>query len=151
MAIELATQVRISRPAQLVFTELTALDRWPEWLVASGIRSVELLDGRPLGTGSALRIRQEAAGRTATIDATVTLLEPPMRFALTGRDADGITTEIEARIGQDGPIAVVDWRVVVKLPLRLRMFEGLAAPQLRKAVYLDLEAFRRRLESVAHD
>jgi len=37
----------------------------------------------------------------------------------------------------------------VDLPLRYRMFETMVAPQARRAAGLDLEALKRRLESVA--
>ena len=39
--------------------------------------------------------------------------------------------------------------VSYELPLRYRMFESMVAPQARRAAGLDLEAFKRRLESVA--
>ena len=41
------------------------------------------------------------------------------------------------------------WALRADLPLRYRMFEGMVAPQARRAAGLDLEAFKRRLESVA--
>ena len=43
------------------------------------------------------------------------------------------------------------WALRVDLPLRYRMFEGMVEPQARRAAGLDLEAFKRRLESVAED
>jgi hypothetical protein len=43
------------------------------------------------------------------------------------------------------------WQLRVDLPLRYRMFEGMVAPQARRAAALDLEAFKRRLESVAEE
>ena len=41
------------------------------------------------------------------------------------------------------------WALRADLPLRYRMFEGMVAPQARRAASLDLEALKRRLESVA--
>jgi hypothetical protein len=35
------------------------------------------------------------------------------------------------------------------LPLRYRMYESMVAPQAKRAATLDLEAFKRRLESAA--
>jgi hypothetical protein len=151
MAIDFETQVRIGRPIDVVFTMLADVERWPEWLIATGIRRVQIVGGGPLAGGSKLVIDQSAAGRAATIDAEVTGMEAPTRFALKGRDPEGITTQIEARLSSDGPVTVLDWRLRIGLPLRFRMFEGLAAPQVRRAAALDLEALKQRLESVATD
>jgi hypothetical protein len=41
------------------------------------------------------------------------------------------------------------WSVRIGLPLRYRMFESMVTPQARRAATLDLEALKRRLESVA--
>jgi uncharacterized protein YndB with AHSA1/START domain len=151
MAIRHEVQVRIDRPASAVFAALADVERWPEWLIASGIRHVTLVDGPPLRVGTRLHIDQSAAGRAATIEATVTKLEPDARFAVDGRDQQGATTDIEARLTADGAATALAWRVEIRLPLMLRAFEGLASPQVRRAIELDLEAFRRRLLSVPTD
>jgi uncharacterized protein YndB with AHSA1/START domain len=151
MAIDFETQVRIGRPIDAVFAMLADVERWPAWLIATGIRRVQIVGGGPPAAGKKLVIEQSAAGRAATIDAEVTALDPPSRFAVKGRDPEGITTEIEARLSADGPITILAWRLRIGLPLRFRMFEGLAAPQVRRAAALDLEALKQRLESVATD
>jgi uncharacterized protein YndB with AHSA1/START domain len=149
MAISLELDVRIDRPSADVFAHLTDVERWPEWLIASGIVSVERLDADLLAVGSVLRIQQRVAGRSSTLDARVTAMTPTTRFAVSGRDADGITVEIDAALTGDGPATRLDWRLKIGLPLRYRMLESMAAPQVRRAAALDLEAFRRRLGSVA--
>ncbi len=149
MAISLELDVRIGRPPADVFAHLTDVERWPEWLIASGIVTVERLDEGPLAEGSALRIQQRVAGRSSTLDARVAAMAVPTRFAVRGRDADGITVEIDAALTEDGPATRLDWRLKIGLPLRYRMLESMATPQVRRAAALDLEAFRRRLESVA--
>jgi uncharacterized protein YndB with AHSA1/START domain len=149
MAISLELDVRIGRASADVFAHLTDVERWPEWLIASGIVRVERLDDGPLADGSALRIQQRVAGRSSTLDARVTAMAPTTRFAVSGRDADGITVEIDATLTADGPATRLDWRLTIGLPLRYRMLESMAAPQVRRAAALDLEAFRRRVESVA--
>jgi uncharacterized protein YndB with AHSA1/START domain len=153
MAITFATEVDIARPPDAVYEELSAVERWPTWLIASGVRRVELIDAGTLGVGTRLRLDQAAAGRASTIEATIAAFTPPTRFALTGRDGDGVTTEIEASLAPspDGTATRLGWRVQIRLPFRLRFFESLAAPQVRKAAALDLEAFRRRLETGATD
>jgi carbon monoxide dehydrogenase subunit G len=149
MAIALDLDIRIGRPSADVFAHLTDVERWPEWLIASGIVRVERLDGGPLADGSKLRIQQRVAGRSSTLDARVTAMAATSRFAVSGRDADGIAVEIDASLTADGAGTRLDWRLRIGLPLRYRMLESMATPQVRRAAALDLEAFRQRLESVA--
>lgn len=149
MTISLELEVLIGRPAADVFAHLTDVERWPEWLIASGIVRVEVLDAEPLAEGSRLRIDQRVAGRAASLEGRVTTLDAPSRFAVTGRDKDGITVEIDAAVMPDGATTRLQWNLRVGLPLRYRVLESMATPQVRRAAALDLEAFRQRLESVA--
>lgn len=149
MTISLELEVPIGRTADDVFAHLTAVERWPEWLIASGIVRVEVLDDGVLAEGSRLRIDQRVAGRSASLDGRVTALDAPHRFAVTGRDKDGITVDIDATLVPDGPTTRLGWHLRVGLPLRYRVLESMATPQVRRAAALDLEAFRQRLESVA--
>jgi uncharacterized protein YndB with AHSA1/START domain len=144
MAIALELEVRIGRPPADVYAHLAAVERWPEWLIASGIVRVERVDER-------LRVEQRVAGRAATLDAIITAAEPPSRFALEGRDAEGIGVVIDASLVPDDLGTRLRWRLELRLPLRYRMLEGMVTPQARRAAALDLEAFKRRLESVATD
>jgi uncharacterized protein YndB with AHSA1/START domain len=153
MAIELDLEVRIARPPADVFTHLAAVETWPSWLIASGIIGVVRPAGAgPLAKGSTLAIEQRLAGvRTATIEATVTAFDEPRRLTVSGRDRDGITVSIDAVLTADGPGTTLGWHLRIGLPLKLRVFESMAAPQVRRAAALDLDAFRRRLGSVAAD
>jgi hypothetical protein len=146
-------EVSLGRPQGEVFDQLIAVERWPEWLIASGIVRVERV-GEPAGSslseGSQLQIEQRVAGRSATLEARVTALAAPARFAVAGRASDGITVEIDAELAPADPGGTtLRWSVRIELPLRYRMFESMATPQVQRAAALDLEAFRRRLESVA--
>jgi uncharacterized protein YndB with AHSA1/START domain len=147
IAVEIETSV--ARLPADVFGELIAIDRFPDWLVASGIVAVERVDGDPLAVGSRVRISQQVAGRSTVLDGSITELEPGRAFGLRGRDPDGVTIELDAAIARDGPGTRLRWSLKIGLPLRLRMFETMVAPQVRRATTLDLEAFRRRLESAA--
>lgn len=150
MTIAVEIETRIGRPPADVFAELSAIERFPEWLVASGIVRVERLDGGPLAVGSRVRIAQTVGGRSTVLDGTVTVLEPDRAFGLRGRDADGVTMEIDAALAAEDDLATrLHWTVRIGLPLRFRAFESMVAPQVRRAATLDLEAFKRRLESVA--
>ena len=145
IAVEIETQ--ISRPPTEVYAALTDVERFPEWLIASGITGVELLDGGPVTVGTRVRIAQTVGGRSTVLDGTITEVDPDRAFGLQGRDSDGVSVEIEAALAPDGDGARLRWALRIALPLRFRMFESMVAPQVRRAVTLDLEALKRRLES----
>jgi len=150
MAVDVTITTRIGRTPADVFAALTAVERFPEWLIASGIVAVKRADTSPLAVGSRLTIQQVVAGRSAVIDAEITALVRDTTLALRGRDPDGVTVQFDAGLAPDGDLATtLRWSVRIGLPLKYRMFESMVAPQARKAAALDVEALKRRLESVA--
>lgn len=149
MTLKVELDTRIGRSPEAVFAELIAVDRYPQWLIASGITAVEVLDPGPLAPGARLRVAQSVAGRATTLEGQVTALEPGRRFALQAKDREGIKVAIQAALEPDDASTVLRWSLRVDLPLRYRLFEGMVVPQARRAAALDLEAFKRRLESVA--
>jgi uncharacterized protein YndB with AHSA1/START domain len=152
MAIEVVREVRIGRSIEDVYAHLVDLDRWPEWLIATGIRRVEREVTGGAVPGEALRIEQSAAGRAGTFDGRVTRAESPTHLAVAGRDGDGVSIDIAADLVPVEPsITVLRWEIRIGVPFRYRIFESLARPQVERAVALDVEAFKRRLESVASD
>src|SRR5207249_5053535 len=54
VALEVEARIRCSRA--VVFAALADLEHYPEWLIASGVRGVTLLDDSPLAAGSQLRL-----------------------------------------------------------------------------------------------
>lgn len=150
MAVEVAITTQIGRLPRDVFAALTDVARFPEWLIASGIVRVERAEDAPLQVGSKLTIRQVVAGRSTVVDARVTALVPDATFAVEGRDPDGVAIAFEATLAPAGDVATtLRWSVRIGLPLRHRMFESMVGPQAKRAAALDVEAFKRRLESVA--
>ena len=150
MTVAVEIETRIGRPPADVFAELAALERFPEWLIASGIVRVERLDGGLLAVGSRVRIRQTVGGRSTVLEGAITELEPGRAFGLRGCDPDGVTIEIGAALAAENDLATrLRWSLHIGLPLRFRMFESMIAPQVRRAATLDLEAFKRRIESFA--
>jgi uncharacterized protein YndB with AHSA1/START domain len=145
IAAEIETRVR--RPPTAVFEALIAVDRFPEWLIASGITSVEQLDSGQLAPGSRIRIAQSVGGRSTVLEGTITRIDPGRGFGLEGRDPDGVSVEIDAELLPDGDGTRLRWSLRIGLPLRFRMFESMVAPQVRRAATLDLEALKRRLET----
>lgn len=151
MTISYETSVLVARPPGEVFDHLIDVERWPDWLIASGIVRVDRVDEGPLAPGARWQIDQRVAGRSATLDASLVTLDRPSRFALTGRDLDGVMVDIDATLAPEGASTRLTWRLRIGLPLRYRWLEGMARPQVERAAALDLEAFRRRLGSVAED
>ena len=149
MTISVEAEARIGRPVADVFAALTDVERYPEWLIASGIVRVERLDSGPLQAGSRLRIAQTVAGRSTVLDGAVTVLAPDAAFGVRGKDKDGVSVEIDAVVSSDDLATRLRWTARIGLPLRFRMFESMVAPQARRAAALDLEALKRRLETVA--
>ena len=149
MTVEVEIETRIDQPPTAVFAALTDVERYPAWLIASGIVRVERLDPGAMAVGSRLRIAQTVAGRSTVLDGSVTACTPDSAFGLKGKDKDGVTIEIDAAITPDGGASHLRWSLRLKLPLRFRVFESMVAPQARRAAALDLEAFKRRLESGA--
>jgi uncharacterized protein YndB with AHSA1/START domain len=149
MAIAVTIETTIDRPIEDVYARVADIDRWPAWLIASGIVRVQRTSGAPLAAGERLVVEQRAAGRAGTFQATVTTLEPPARFALQGRDEDGVSIDIEATLAAAGPGTTLRWSIRIGLPLRYRMFESMARPQVQRAAGLDIEALRIGLEQPA--
>jgi len=149
MTIAVEVETRIGRPPAEVFAALVAVERFPDWLIASGITRLERLDSGPLTAGSRIRIAQSVGGRSTVLEGTITEINPGRAFGLEGRDGDGVSVEIDAVVATDGEGTTLRWAIRIGLPLRFRMFESMVTPQIRRAATLDLEALRRRVEAAA--
>jgi uncharacterized protein YndB with AHSA1/START domain len=149
VAIEARFETAIGRSAEDVFGQLIAVEEFPEWLVASGVVRVERLDPGPLKQGTRLRIEQRIAGRATTLEGKITALEPAARFAFTAKDREGISLDVEALLRAEGATSRLRWSIRVGLPLRYRLFESMAAPEVRRAASADLDRLKQRLEAVA--
>jgi len=154
VTVSIEAEVRIARPVGDVYAALMDVERWPAWLIATGIVRVERLDIGPLRAGSRLRVEQSIAGRATTLDGGVTVLAPDAAFGVQGRDREGIEIQIDIVVapddlGPDQPATRLRWSAQIKLPLRYRLFESMVTPQARRAAALDLEALRQRLETGA--
>jgi uncharacterized protein YndB with AHSA1/START domain len=147
MAIDVVIEVTIARPPADVWAVVTDVTAWPTWLIATGIRHVERPDTDPLAAGSPFVIEQAAAGRAGTFAATVATFDPPRRFGISGKDRDGVAITLDADLAPADAGTAVRWRATVTLPFRYRFLEAMAAPQVRRAAALDIEALRLRLEA----
>jgi uncharacterized protein YndB with AHSA1/START domain len=147
MAISVTIETDIARPPEVVFAALTDLATWPAWLIATGIVAITR-DGDGIPTaGEGLTIDQRAAGRSSTVAATVSAIDAPRRFAIQGRDGDGVTTSLDAALTPIDGGTRLRWSARIDVPFRYRLFESMVSPQVQRAAALDVEAFKRRLES----
>jgi uncharacterized protein YndB with AHSA1/START domain len=151
MAIAVTIEATVARPPAEVFARIADIERWPSWLIASGIVRVQRSTDGPLVEDEHLVVEQRAAGRAGTFEAQVTALQAPTHLALHGLDGDGVTIDIDAALVPDGDGTRLRWSIGIGLPLRYRMFESMARPQVERAAALDIEALRSRLESSAAD
>jgi hypothetical protein len=152
MTVAIDAEVRIERPAGDVYAALIDVERWPAWLIATGIVRVQRLDDGPLRAGSRLRVDQSIAGRATTLEGGVTVLVQDTALGVQGRDREGIEIRIDIVVaaddlGAERPGTRLRWSGQIKLPLRYRLFESMVTPQAQKAAALDLEALRQRLET----
>jgi len=151
MAIEVVIDTKIARPPEEVFARIADVDRWPTWLIASGIVGVTRSSTGPVATGERLTVSQRAAGRSGVFEAVVRDATPPSRLVVEGRDGDGVTIAIDATIAPERGGSSLRWSIAIGLPFRYRIFESMAKPQVQRAAALDVEALRIALEARPRD
>jgi uncharacterized protein YndB with AHSA1/START domain len=151
MAIDITVTSTIERASEDVFAAIADLDEWPSWLIASGIIGLRRDHVGPARAGEHLIVEQNAAGRAGVFEAEVTALEHGSRLSLRGRDAEGVSIDIEAAVrpadGSDGRSTDLRWSIRIGLPFRYRIFESVARPHVERAAALDVESLRRTLEA----
>jgi uncharacterized protein YndB with AHSA1/START domain len=147
VTVKVDVETRIGRPVADVFSALTAVERFPEWLIASGIVKVERLDKGPLTSGSRLRISQTVAGRSTVLDGVVSVLTKDAALGLKGRDPHGVTIQIDAALVPDDLGTTLRWSLRIGLPLRYRMFESMVEPQARRAAVLEHPVAQRQADT----
>jgi len=147
MAIEVVVEQAIARPPDEVFARIADVGAWPSWLIASGIVAVARSSTGQLAAGDQLTVTQRAAGRAGTFDATVRELAAPTALVVEGRDAEGVTITIDARVAARDEGSTLRWSIRIGLPFRYRFFESMAKPEVQRAAALDLEALRLQLEA----
>ena len=145
-------EVRIGRPPADVFALLTDVERWPEWLIASGHRPRRAARRRgPLVVG--IRLRDRPARRRPRRHAPghghgASSRRPASPCA--ARTPTASASRSMPRLVPDGPGTRADAGACGSgCRSDSGCFESMAKPQVRRAAALDLEAFRQRLESVA--
>ena len=147
MAIDVTIETTIAQPPEAVFDRIADVAAWPTWLIAGGIVSVGRGVGGPLLPVEPLTVQQRAAGRFGTFDAVAREVDRPTRLVVEGRDADGVSIEIDATLEAIEGGTSLRWSIRIGLPFRYRIFESMARPEVERAAALDIEALRRSLEA----
>jgi uncharacterized protein YndB with AHSA1/START domain len=147
MSIDVTIDTTIARPPDEVFARVADVERWPSWLIASGIVLVTRTAAGPVTSGEQLTVEQRASGRAGTFEAVVGEATPPSRLVLEGRDRDGVSIEIDATLAPAEQGTALRWSISITVPFRFRLFESMARPQVERAAALDIERLRQDLES----
>jgi uncharacterized protein YndB with AHSA1/START domain len=147
MAIGVTIDTTIARPPDVVFDRIADVMAWPTWLIASGIVSVARAVDGPLVPGERLTVQQRAAGRFGRFETVVREVDRPTRLAVEGRDADGVSIDIDATLAPIEGGSSLRWSIRIGLPFRYRIFESMARPEVERAAALDIEGLRRSLDA----
>jgi uncharacterized protein YndB with AHSA1/START domain len=145
MSIDVTVDATIARPPEDVFARIADVEAWPTWLIASGITAVRRTTTGPVGAGEQFVVQQRAAGRTGTFDAVARVIDPPTRLVVEGRDPDGVSIAIDARLAAADEGSALYWSIRIGLPFRYRIFESMARPEVERAARLDIERLRQDL------
>jgi uncharacterized protein YndB with AHSA1/START domain len=151
MAIDVTVDLSLARPPDEVYARIADIEAWPTWLIASGIVAVHRTSTGAVRSDERFTVEQRAAGRAGTFDVNAIVVEPPTRLVVEGRDREGVSIGIEATLTPVGTGTRLRWSIRIGLPFRYRIFESMARPEVERAAALDLEAFRRGLESSPAD
>ena len=90
--------VPIRRGPTEVYDYVTDVERIPEWQHVAGVRKVTKHDPGPLHVGSRFTMERTSRGNVASIDATVTALEPSRRFDFHTIDNDGFVGDFSTTL-----------------------------------------------------
>ena len=145
--VKVEYDVPIRRDPQAVYDYVTDVERIPEWQHQAGVRKVTKATPGPLAVGS--RFTMERAGQrgVATIDATVTALEPGRRFDFTTLDNDGFKGDFRTSLNPTGDGTNLHWSVRMEPPsLLYRLLQPVIAREIRKSAEADFPTLKRKLE-----
>ena len=134
----------IDRPSQEVFDFMSNPANFAQW--QGGTKSARWASEGPVGVGSIVQSEGRILGRSRVIDAEISQWDPPTTWGIkasTGPMAFDVTTNFESKDG--GTLVVQDFNGEISGFLRL--FEGLAARQLKKQVQADAKTLKTVLEA----
>jgi len=144
-----ATSVYVEAPPPVVYTALTDIERWKEWM--PGLVAIERLTPGPFGAGTEFRETRRLRGKEASEHFRVTRADQNSRIDLTvdgskgtsGRGEYVFTYELVPDRGGTNLELTGD----IRMPGIWRLFAGMMVGSFRKACHTDLEALKAHLES----
>ena len=148
--IKVDYHVPIRRSPTEVFDYVTDVERIPEWQHVAGMKKVTKHDAGPLQVGSRFTMEREARGNVATIDATVTALEPGRRFDFHTVDNDGFVGDFSTTLAGTADGTDLHWAVQMEPSgLMYRLLQPMIGREIRKSATADFAELRSKLEGGA--
>jgi uncharacterized membrane protein len=148
--IKVDYHVPIRRNATEVYDYVTDVERIPDWQHVAGVRKVTKHDPGPLQVGSRFTMERESRGNVATIDATVTALEPGRRFDFHTVDNDGFVGDFATTLTCGDGTTDLHWSVRMEpAGLMYRLLQPVIAREIRKSATADFAELRSKLEGGA--
>jgi uncharacterized membrane protein len=148
--IKVDYHVPIRRSPAEVYDYVTDIERIPEWQRLAGVRKVTKHDPGPLQVGSRFTMEREARGSVATIDATVTAVEPGRRFDFHTVDNDGFVGDFSTTLTGADDGTDLHWAVRMEpAGLMYRLLQPMIAREIRKSATADFAELRSKLEGGA--
>ena len=149
MSTTFATSVYVEAPPAVVFTALSDIDRWKNWL--PGLVAVEKLTPGPFGPGTEWRETRKMFGKEAAEHFRVTRCEPPSRVDLVVDGSKGSSKRGEYvftyELVPDRGGTNVELTGDIRMPGIWGLFTGMFVKSFKKACHKDLEALKQHLES----
>ena len=115
--IKVDYHVSIRRDPTAVYDYVTDVERIPEWQHVAGVKQGDQgVDPGPSRSAAGSRWSAQARGGLATIDATVTTLEPGSRFDFHTIDNDGFVGDFATTLTPTGDGTDLHWAVRMQPP-----------------------------------
>jgi uncharacterized protein YndB with AHSA1/START domain len=138
------TFVVVDAPPERVWTELADIEGQPRWM--REMKEVRLLTAPPVEVGTRGEATVRILGIGVTDPVTVTVFEPPKRFAIRHEGAFKGGGVITLEPGADGTSTIVRWDETLVPPLLPHLGAILQRPILERIFQDDMGRFRELLE-----
>lgn len=139
------TFVVVDAPPARVWAELVDIEGQPRWM--REMKEVRLLTPPPVGAGTRGEATVRIFGIGVTDPVTVTVFEPPTRFAIRHEGAFKGGGVITLEPGADGTSTIVRWDETLVAPVLPHLGAILQRPILERIFQDDMNRFRELLET----
>lgn len=149
MSATFMTAVYVEAPPPVVFSALSQIERWKDWL--PNLVAVEKLTPGPFGSGTEWRETRKMFGKDASEHFRVTRYEPHSRLDILVDGSKGTSKRGEYRftyelVPERGGTNV-ELTGDIRMPGIWKLFSKLMVGRFKKACHKDLEALKQHLES----